>query len=109
MIDLDALRKRNIHCPRTIGQASGYIDTLLSHIATLMAELAQANAAGESLANKLATVEAAIDVLTAERDAAREKAIEECADIADGFFCGGCGMDGKSGKAIRVLKEQDNG
>ncbi len=34
---------------------------------------------------------------------ARKDAIEECANIADGFRCGGCGMDGKAAAAIREL------
>lgn len=34
----------------------------------------------------------------------RDEAYERAAQIADGFTCGGCGMDGKCSKAIRALK-----
>ena len=33
----------------------------------------------------------------------RRDTIEACAQIVDGFTCGGCGMDGKAGAAIRLL------
>ncbi len=35
----------------------------------------------------------------------REKTIMECAEIAEGFACGMCGMDGKISAAIRALSE----
>jgi len=34
---------------------------------------------------------------------ARASALEEAARLADSFTCGGCGMDGKAGAAIRAL------
>ena len=34
----------------------------------------------------------------------RDKAIEEAARVADGYRCGGCGMDGKCSMQIRSLK-----
>ena len=34
----------------------------------------------------------------------RDEAYEIAAQVADGYRCGGCGMDGKCGKAIRALK-----
>jgi hypothetical protein len=34
----------------------------------------------------------------------RNAVIEECAKVADRFGCGVCGMDGKTGEAIRALK-----
>lgn len=43
------------------------------------------------LANITAALQAAV---AAEREA--------CAAVADGFTCGGCGMDGKAGAAIRA-------
>lgn len=39
----------------------------------------------------------------------RAETIEECAKVADGFRCGGCGMDGKAGAAIRSLSENEAG
>lgn len=41
--------------------------------------------------------------------AAQEAALERAAKLADTFTCGGCGMDGKSGAAIRAMKEKPNG
>ena len=47
----------------------------------------------------VASIEAAIaDRVKAER--------ERCAQIADGFTCGACGMDGKVGAAIRALPSE---
>lgn len=40
------------------------------------------------------------------QDDVRDRALEEAAQVADGFTCGGCGMDGKSGRAIRALKSK---
>lgn len=41
-----------------------------------------------------------------QRDAAvRARALEEAAQIADRFTCGGCGMDGKTGIAIRAMMQ----
>lgn len=37
----------------------------------------------------------------------RREAIEECAKVADGFTCGGCGMDGKASAAIRALAKEN--
>lgn len=34
----------------------------------------------------------------------KDEAYESAAQVADGFTCGGCGMDGKCSKAIRALK-----
>jgi hypothetical protein len=41
--------------------------------------------------------------------ASAEEEREKCAKIADGFTCGGCGMDGKVSAAIRALKETGHG
>ena len=35
---------------------------------------------------------------------AQDEAYERAAKVADGYRCGGCGMDGKCAKAIRALK-----
>lgn len=41
-----------------------------------------------------------------QRDAAvRARVLEEAAQIADRFTCGGCGMDGKTGIAIRAMMQ----
>ena len=44
-----------------------------------------------------------VERLEAEVERIRRDTIEACAQIADGFTCGGCGMDGKAGAAIRLL------
>lgn len=36
--------------------------------------------------------------------AARDAVLEEAAQVADGFTCGACGMDGKAAAAIRARK-----
>ncbi|OZI61591.1 hypothetical protein [Bordetella genomosp. 11] len=33
----------------------------------------------------------------------RRKTLDKAAQVADGFRCGACGMDGKAGSAIRAL------
>lgn len=33
----------------------------------------------------------------------RAECLEAAAQVADSFKCGGCGMDGKAGEAIRLL------
>lgn len=40
-----------------------------------------------------------------EKEITRLATVEECARIADSFTCGGCGMDGKAGAAIRALAQ----
>ena len=38
--------------------------------------------------------------------AAEEREREACAKVADGFTCGGCGMDGKASAAIRARSDR---
>lgn len=58
------------------------------------------------LAREIASFKAVIPslFLTSAQDiiaAAIREERERCAEIADGFTCGGCGMDGKAAAAIR--------
>lgn len=39
-------------------------------------------------------------------EAALDNALNVAAEIADGFTCGLCGMDGAAGKAIRALTSE---
>ncbi len=47
-----------------------------------------------------------IDAIASALISARQAALEEAAEIADTFACGGCGMDGKAGAAIRALSRR---
>lgn len=59
----------------------------------------QKNCELEALRAENAELKAALDRVEQERDEAYERA----AMVADSFTCGGCGMDGKAGIAIRRL------
>lgn len=49
---------------------------------------------------------AALDTLPQQNhEFVRADALEAAAQIADSFNCGGCGMDGKAAKAIRLFAE----
>jgi hypothetical protein len=43
--------------------------------------------------------------VAAREAAAERRGMERAAEIADGFTCGGCGMDGKAAAAIRAEKD----
>lgn len=69
---------------------------LLEWVCTLYAEAADALEAAQKWQDEIAYEDA--EQLTKVRADEREA----CAQIADGYRCGGCGMDGKVAAAIRA-------